>query len=344
MTMASPGFLPPHDPFGRTAPLAYELEVPVLGVPMRIRSNAAQAIAHAELTYGAWHGLPAHLVEPRAAACFDIVVHPRTDDMLAPLAYRRHGPVFMAAAGAVMVSVLLEADHAVAFVPAQALDQREWFTVNVLGLAWMLASRRRRVPLHAAVVEGASRALLLLADSGVGKSTLAYACGRAGLRVLTEDTVFVDAEGGTPRLWGALPCHWLSPDTAAVFPELADHPVVVRANGKSRIRVPVAGAPVLTSVAPVTAVLIVPGGDEPVLERLAGDTLADIVAADRTEGFDQYPEARPAVIAWLRRQPAYRCTRGADPRATAALLSALADEAPAVTPASTLLPLVTSIP
>ncbi|WP_396624354.1 hypothetical protein [Luteitalea sp.] len=342
MTLASAAFLPPGDAFGRSATLDFGLHAPVLGMPLRIRSNAEQALRHAEVDFGVWRTLPSGLVGDGPVATFDIVVHPRTAEALGPLTYRRHGAVFMAAAGTVMVSVLPELAHAVAFVPAHALEDGEWFRSHVTGLAWMLASRHRRVPLHAAAVVGDARALLLLAESGGGKSTLAYACGHAGLRVLTEDTVFVDAAGSVARLWGGLPCHWLRPAAVDMFPELAGHPVVVRGNGKPRLRIPAAGPPLLTTTAPVSAVLIETGGDEPVLEALGSDVLADRVAADRTEGFDQYPESRPGVVDWLRTRPAYLCRRGPDPRLTARLLARLA-AAPSESPASMRLPMSTTL-
>jgi hypothetical protein len=49
MTMASAAFRPPGDAFGRTATLDFGLHAPVLGMPLRIRSNAEQALRHAEV-------------------------------------------------------------------------------------------------------------------------------------------------------------------------------------------------------------------------------------------------------------------------------------------------------
>lgn len=323
------GFLRPTDPFGRTASLVFRRSFPVLGVPLLVRSNAEGVVMLATKTFADWGRLPPSLIGVSRSACLDVIVQPATDDVVpGRLTYRRHGPVFMAGAGPVLASVLLDQGHAVAFVPAQALGDDEWFGFHVLGLAWLLVSRFARVPLHAAGIVRNGCALLLLADSGRGKSTLTYACRVAGFGVLSEDAVFVDLGGGTARLWGSLSSHWLAEDTVAFFPEIARHPVVRRANGKTRIRVPGdghGGAPLLTTDAPVAVVVLSRHGGPASLVTMDGDDVAGLIERDDTEGFDQYPAERPAIVAWLRTRPAFRLEIGEDPHAAAAMLRELVD-------------------
>src|SRR5437868_7395608 len=91
-------FLPSADPFGRTTTLAFEASVPILGVPVRIRSNAEAVLDLTEAAFGAWRGLPDALIDAAARADLEIIVRPATDEPLpARLTYRRHGDVLLAA-------------------------------------------------------------------------------------------------------------------------------------------------------------------------------------------------------------------------------------------------------
>src|SRR5689334_12248646 len=114
---------PPADPLGRTATLAFEASFPVLGIPLRVRSNAEAVLDLAAGAFGAWRELPSGLVEPGPGAELDVVVHPVSSEPLpGRLACRRHGDVCLAAAGPVLAAVRLEERRAIVFVPAQALE------------------------------------------------------------------------------------------------------------------------------------------------------------------------------------------------------------------------------
>jgi hypothetical protein len=328
--MSTTSFLAPADPFGRTARLAHEASFPVLGVPLRVRSNAEAAVGLAADHFGSWLGLTEHLVDRSLQSTLDVVVHPETaDPMPASLSYRRHGPVFLAAGVGVQIAVVLDTRHAVAFVPRQALDDREWFCAHVGGFALLAATQRTRVPLHAAAVVAGSQTLLLAGHSGAGKSTMAYACAAAGFSVLAEDTVFAELGARPVRLWGQANQIWLAADSPRFFPELADEPVVARANGKQRIaaRAAMPWSPTLTTAGDAAIVLLERRDDgrggAPILTRLEADHVTRLIDHDATSGFDQYPDERPQLTAWLQTLPAYGLDCGASPQQAARLLEAL---------------------
>jgi hypothetical protein len=192
----------------------------------------------------------------------------------------------------------------------------------------LAASQRDRVPVHAAAVVCDEHAFLVLGPSGAGKSTLAFACAAAGFRILSDDTVFVSLEGPTPRLWGYTRCAWLDPLAVRFFPELAGRPPVDRANGKRRIPAPVRGpreSPALTHAGPVALVRLERGRGRPSLAPLSRDVIETELGAPPDEGFDQYPDGRPAVVNWLTIRPSYRLVAGGNPVAAAHLLRQLAE-------------------
>jgi len=97
-----------------------------------------------------------------------------------------------------------------------------------------LVTRRGRAPIHAAGFLADDLAVLLAGPAGAGKSCLALAAYQAGLRLLSDDTIYVSEEPGL-RIWGI-------PSPIHIFPEDAPvsggGPVRVR-NGKLKLAVPV---------------------------------------------------------------------------------------------------------
>ena len=87
-------------------------------------------------------------------------------------------------------------------------------------------------PVHGALVARNGQGVLLCGDSLAGKSTLAYACARAGWTHLADDGTYL-IRGREDRYAIAYP-HYihLRADAPALFPELKDHAIAVRPNGK----------------------------------------------------------------------------------------------------------------
>jgi hypothetical protein len=297
---------------------------PVLGVRLRVRSNAEGMVMRLSRVFEPWTTLPPERLGPHRAD-LDVVVLPATRDALPDrLSYRRHGPLFLAAAGQVQWGVHLDSQHAIVFVPAQVLDDEEWCAAHVAGPGLLAASQRARVPLHAAVVVRDGQAIVLVGESGAGKSTQARACLDAGFDVLCEDTVFVDVSGPVPRLWGHSAWLWLPPESAVFFPDLAGASPMFRANGKRRLRttaVRAGGRPCLTTDAPATLVVLDRHAERDGLTPIDTVVARSLMTEAVTEGFDQYVEQRPPVDAWLGTRPAWRLAAGGDPGRGAQILA-----------------------
>ena len=116
--------------------------------------------------------------------------------------------------------ILLEADgergrgscrFPLAAMGSEAFD--EAITTTVL----FLVAQAGRTPVHASAVIVGGRAVVLAGRSGSGKSALAMAANRAGLSVLSEDSVFVQREPSfcVWGLGGAI--HLLDKDALAGF-------------------------------------------------------------------------------------------------------------------------------
>ncbi len=95
-------------------------------------------------------------------------------------------------------------------------------------------------PVHAACVVLDGRGVLLCGDSGAGKSSLSYACARAGWGYVSDDASFL-LNGGSQRIVIG-DCHQVRfrPSAAELFPEIGGLEITPRAEGKPSIVVPTA--------------------------------------------------------------------------------------------------------
>lgn len=212
----------------------------VLGIPLELVTNTATVMKLAEESLGSWgkprmdeQQPPLRLYVMECSIAEPFVGAERKE----PIQLIRDNRHFMSF-GASMTYCDAGAGWGVAYLTPQILQQRTMAKLAALETpALFLASHRRGAPLHAAAIASGEHCLLLTGDSGSGKSMLAYACLRAGFRLLAEDVVFAEPGDGPVRVWGN-PFHLhLLPDAVYFFPELRGVPLVRQLNGKWKLRV-----------------------------------------------------------------------------------------------------------
>jgi hypothetical protein len=94
---------------------------------------------------------------------------------------------------------------------------------------------RLTTPIHAACVAIDGRGILLCGDSGAGKTSLSYACARAGWQFISDDTSYLILNDTGRRVLGN--CHLVRfrPSAAHLFPEIAGAEITPRMFGKPSI-------------------------------------------------------------------------------------------------------------
>jgi hypothetical protein len=110
----------------------------------------------------------------------------------------------------------------------------------------MIASLRA-VPLHAACVSLQNRGMLLCGDSGAGKSSLAFACARAGWTFTSDDSTYIPLNRNDRMVVGNSHQIRFRPSGIELFPELEGRAVTPRAAGKPSIEIPTAQFPELST-------------------------------------------------------------------------------------------------
>jgi hypothetical protein len=127
---------------------------------------------------------------------------------------------------------------------SQATLQHTLYLRNFLEVtAWAHIRTQYMTPVHAGCVALDGRGVLLCGDAGAGKSTLSYACARAGWTYVTDDASHLMNDADDRLIRGT--CHKVRfrPTAAELFPELQGQEVTPRMEGKPSIEMPTATFP-----------------------------------------------------------------------------------------------------
>jgi hypothetical protein len=100
-----------------------------------------------------------------------------------------------------------------------------------------LVEQRAFASLHGALVVRNGSGVMLAGDSFAGKSTLAFACARAGWTYVSDDGAFLVRDRHDRHAIGDPFSIRFRPDAPQLFPELTDRMPTVRPNGKVAIEV-----------------------------------------------------------------------------------------------------------
>ena len=101
----------------------------------------------------------------------------------------------------------------------------------------LLVEQKALAPLHGALIARKGCGVVLTGESFAGKSTLAYACARAGWTYLSDDGTLLVRDRSDRYAVGDPYTLRLRDDARRFFPELSDHLAVVRPNGKIAIEI-----------------------------------------------------------------------------------------------------------
>lgn len=204
-----------------------------LGYPLEIETNSTDVIAAAREGWGAFEQM---FFEPPVRLCLG-VTEGNGDAPLAASVIRSREH---------MMSIVADPENFVVcdFLRGFAFG---WVTETtaadhpLLRYRFLLAGgatlieQRAFAALHGGLVVRNGCGVMLAGDSFAGKSTLAYACARAGWTYVSDDGTFVLRARDDRYAVGDPYSIRLRPDAPRFFPELADRLPTVRPNGKAAI-------------------------------------------------------------------------------------------------------------
>jgi hypothetical protein len=178
-----------------------------------------------------------------------------------------------------------------------------WFFIE--SLAYMMLCQRHVVMVHAGCVARNGSGVLLCGPSTAGKSTLSYACARAGWTWIADDCTCLLPDSTDRTAIGRSRHARFRLDAPQLFPELAR----ARPTGKIGIEVPLGDLPHIRTAnsAPIGALAFLDRGPgPPALRRISPEEALDLVLADMPCYGPEVDALHERAVRRLVEAPAYR--------------------------------------
>lgn len=206
-----------------------------MGFSLCLISNSPAIISAAETSFRRFG--PPQAVEPPDFT-FRLMAHALDDGPPAQPVFRMEGDLLYQTSGRDSTLVAdLSGGFAFGYFSPTTLANPAFFRWHFLELAFfMMLESRGLMGVHGAALVHNGQAVLLRAQSGGGKTTLAYAAAAGGkFQALAEDVVWLD---GRQSLWWGMPWSFhLLPDAKKLFFELAPYEPVLQTNGEMKLEV-----------------------------------------------------------------------------------------------------------
>jgi hypothetical protein len=216
------------DPLGRTAPLPLEGRFFPLGFALDLRTNAEEICAAGRYLWGEY--TPSFETDPlRLAVRVRPGRSPEPGDQPDPSfglpSYYGEGHLFLTILNQDNF-VAWDLDRSFGFVRLTPDVARDYlYTAHFfLEPALTCLAQRYATPIHAACVARDGCGILLAGSSGMGKSSLAWACCRAGLTFVSDDATWVLRQAEMPAVFGKPHRMRFRPEALRLFPELTGVP------------------------------------------------------------------------------------------------------------------------
>lgn len=297
-----------------------------MGFRLQIDSNSPAILAAAETSFGRFGP-----TQPSESPdfTFRFFEHDLDDGPPGTPVFKMEGPLLYQSTGRDSTLVAdVERGLAYGYFSPTTVADPITFRWTFLELAFfMMLEGRGLMGVHGAALVKNGQAILLRAQSGGGKTTLAYAAARSHYQALAEDVVWLDQARG--RWWGMPWSFHLLPDAKNLFPELAEHEPVLQTNQEIKLEVDLetirsGSTTVSAQPGPVVFVERLPGGQSR-LERISATEAHALWPAART-GLEMKLPHHETYLERLLAQPAYRFYFGDDIERGVGLLAKLFEE------------------
>jgi hypothetical protein len=233
----------PRNPFEVPEALHREMFYP-LGFPMELRTNSPEILSQARNLWSIFEKqfdteairVDVHVMEGDSVECPPAPILRIMLPMLVVIADSENYSIANLDTGTTQI-VLSRA----------ILRHRSYLNYFLLGSAPLChIATRYATSVHAGCVTFQGRGILLCGESGAGKTSLSYACARAGWTYVSDDASSLLNEGHDRLISGN--CHKVRfrPSAAELFPELKGLEIMPRAAGKPSIELPTAKMPGMT--------------------------------------------------------------------------------------------------
>ena len=236
------------DPLGYTEPLPLAEHFCPLGFPLVLKSNSTEILEAGRASWGEFEpAFEAAPIELRVAVQGDEDEPARTST--AGPAFRGQGHLLAVTLTARNFAVC-DLDRGLGFAcltPGVARNHLYTAFHFLDAVAYLCLCHQHLTPIHGACVAARGQGILLVGQPGAGKSSLAWACARAGLTFVSDDATWLPRRQQDLTLIGKPQRLRFRPEALQLFPELARLPRLETVIGKHSFEIRTASMPGLTT-------------------------------------------------------------------------------------------------
>ena len=326
------------DPFGERARVLVHGPVPLLGCQYRFESNSRELLKLVEHAYA---GLPLY----GSAAAPELTIRLLVSTP-AGATRRSEPPPIQMVSGAGLLGGVTASGNSVIMSPEQAsalivvspqmlrFPYHTRYELLEFAVFTLAVRVRKLASLHGACVGIGGRGVLLMGESGAGKSTVSLQCLLEGFEFLSEDSVFVEPRGmcavGVPNFLHVRSesLRWI--DDRRALKAIRASPVIRRRSGVRKFEIDLRRGGYRLAPAPLRIGAIVflsarSAGKGPLLKPLTGTQLLRRVVAE--QGYAAQGPSWPEFERNLARVNGFEMRRGAHPaESTKALRELIASQ------------------
>jgi hypothetical protein len=321
------------DPFGELGVPSIARRIGVLGGEFEFETECPEL---AQLVEWAYAGLPAHRLGRRAPRFrLRLSLAPTATAGIPRIVTLCGAGLLCGATAASTFAAISPGEHAAHIVVARGMMRHPYhvrYELIELAVFTLAARAQGLVPLHAACLGAADRGLLVMGESGAGKSTAALHGALRGLELVSEDSTFVApdsllATGVANFLHVRRSSLEFLPRALAA--RMRQFPSIRRRSGVVKLEIDPRRGPFALAPRPVALRAIVFAS----AHRSGAPLLVDLPAqevARRLEAMQPYAAGRPEWPTFMRRiraLPAFELRRGRHPADGAAALASLLEVA-----------------
>ena len=324
----------PADPFQERVPPPFRTRMRLLGSEFEFECGSSEL---RRLVDSAYADLPRHklsAVVPRLRVRIALAPPARLPSRTAPPRIETlSGAGILCGTTSSSDFAVLSPEHRSALVVvSREMLRFEYYTrYELIEFAvFTLAARSQGlIPLHGACVGAAGRGLLLIGDSGAGKSTASLHCLLRGMDFLTEDSVFVApdrmlATGIANFLH--IRCDSLDSVPASSAAVIRRSPVIRRRSGVEKFEVDLRRGEFRLAPAPLSVAAVIFISPQPARRGVLLTRLRGREAVVRLQKSQPFAASQPGWATFRKRigvTPAFELRRGRDPAEAAHALQGL---------------------
>jgi hypothetical protein len=292
------------DPLQQTIELPFRHTYCPFGFRLDLASNSREVLDAADENWGTYE--PEYDDPPLTIR---VLVQPGSQLSPQPV-HRVQGHLYSVIASRENYAVVdLDALFAYAWVTERTIADHSWFRWFYLdAMAGTMLAQRHVVPMHSACVERNGIGVLLWGPSGMGKSTLAYACARAGWTFIADDSTILPQNRCDCVVTGKPHQARFREDAPRLFPEFDGYATRARPTGKLSIEVPMKALPGIRSAvrSEVKRMVFLDRGKARGLERIGVESALEQMMQDSRSYGEETQARHERALRRLLHAPMYR--------------------------------------